>query len=562
MGGKTLSPLAVKDFDLSRNAGDGTYVTEIDGKTVIATNLGGQYVEVDPKGRISVSPHAKNSFPVGVKTGSFEVEVEKFEQASDIEREYRLVVRHAEIHGNVRGTVTSKSGNVRLVGNVENQGLIEAENGDIAVEGKALGARLYAPAGKLTVSQAEGSVLFAREIEITGSAVNCFVVADVIRIKKAAGTSFYAQNASIEQLDLTDSLANPVTGFIALRDTLKARKIIRRFEKRRRRLEKVEQIESFIRAQGLFEAWDALDVRMSRKEPLTPAETQAFGPLLQPYEYVRRRKSMATKDRAFFDDAKNSDEYSAAIKAVETHEQTMAEKIGLSIASSLYPSEFSKTLSENSASDPASVFASAPQSFFAYVSSDPSVAEVSRLEDRLRKIFLSRVLKMLAGNVMNEARIRPLRSLSLLRSPCDEKYEFLKALSNDEGSLLDADGDRRNDSARIEIGNDLVIPVLVDGYSVGRMRNVSDHGVSIFFDDTQDNPPVFEKLEEVQIAFKLGETEHRYPLAITTVMENDNAGLVKVGGYYAHANEEMLNKTRRLRTDIETMLAKIRKTGT
>lgn len=89
---------------------------------------------------------------------------------------------------------------------------------------------------------------------------------------------------------MTDSLANPVTGFIALRDTLKARKTIRRFEKRRRRLEKVDQIESLIRAQGLTEAWAALDARMSRKEPLTPEEAQVFGPLLQPYEYVRRRK--------------------------------------------------------------------------------------------------------------------------------------------------------------------------------------------------------------------------------------------------------------------------------
>lgn len=270
---------------------------------------------------------------------------------------------------------------------------------------------------------------------------------------------------------------------------------------------------------------------------------------------------MALKDRAFFADGRNSDEYSAAIKAVETHEQIMAEKVGLSIESYLYPPEFSKTLSEKSASDPSSVFAAAPQSFFAYVSSDPSVAEVSRLEDRLRKIFLSRALKMLAGNVMNEARIRPVRSLSLLRSPCKEGYVSLKALSNSDASDFESMEERRNDSARIEIGNELVIPVMVDGYSVGRMRNVSDHGMSIFFDDTQENPPVFEKLEEVQVLFKLGETEYRYPLAVTAVIENDNAGLVKIGGYYAHADEKTLNQTRLIRTGIETMLAKKRAKG-
>ncbi len=270
---------------------------------------------------------------------------------------------------------------------------------------------------------------------------------------------------------------------------------------------------------------------------------------------------MALKDRAFFADGKNSDEYSAAIKAVETHEQIMAEKVGLSIESYLYPPEFSKTLSEKSASDPSSVFTAAPQSFFAYVSSDPSVAEVSKLEDRLRKIFLSRALKMLAGNVMNEARIRPVRSLSLLRSPCKEGYVSLKALSNSDASDFESMEERRNDSARIEIGNELVIPVMVDGYSVGRMRNVSDHGMSIFFDDTQENPPVFEKLEEVQVLFKLGETEYRYPLAVTAVIENDNAGLVKIGGYYAHADEKTLNQTRLIRTGIETMLAKKRAKG-
>lgn len=125
------------------------------------------------------------------------MKVELFEQAGDVEHEYCLVVRNAKVCGNVRGTVVSKSGNVHMVGNVENQGLVEVENGDLHVEGKALGARLYAPAGKLTVSQAEGSVLFAREVEITGSAVNCFVIADVIRVKKMAGTSFYGQNVSV-----------------------------------------------------------------------------------------------------------------------------------------------------------------------------------------------------------------------------------------------------------------------------------------------------------------------------------------------------------------------------
>ncbi len=41
---------------------------QIDGKTVIATNLGDHYVQVDPKGQISVSPHAKHGFPIGPKT--------------------------------------------------------------------------------------------------------------------------------------------------------------------------------------------------------------------------------------------------------------------------------------------------------------------------------------------------------------------------------------------------------------------------------------------------------------------------------------------------------------
>lgn len=66
--GKILAPRQTKDFDLTRTVGVGTYVTQIDGKNIVVTDLSGQYIEVDPKGKISVSPHAKNSFPIGPKT--------------------------------------------------------------------------------------------------------------------------------------------------------------------------------------------------------------------------------------------------------------------------------------------------------------------------------------------------------------------------------------------------------------------------------------------------------------------------------------------------------------
>lgn len=300
---------------------------------------------------------------------------------------------------------------------------------------------------------------------------------------------------------------------------------------------------------------------MSSKEPLSPEESHRFGPLIQPYEYVRRRKGMLTRDQAFFADPKNSTEYATALKSVEAHERIMNETIGLSVGSVSYPPEFLAILSEKAVSDPSAVLVAAPQKFCAYVSSDPSIAELSKYEERLQKFFLAFVSRMLADAVVNESRIRPLRSLNLLRAPCKQGYEALKILSDADRLDTDIVEGRRNDSASIEIGNELVIPVMVDGYSIGRMRNVSDHGMSILFDDTQENPPVFEKLEEVQVAFKLGNTEHRYPLAITTVVENDNAGFVKITGYYVHANEDVLNKTRRLRTEIETMLAKRRGRG-
>ena len=79
----------------------------------------------------------------------------------------------------------------------------------------------------------------------------------MIRITKAAGISFYAQNITIGQLDLNDSNANPVAGFIVLRDNLNARKAIRRFEKRQQRLAKVDQMDSLIKDQGLAETWAA-----------------------------------------------------------------------------------------------------------------------------------------------------------------------------------------------------------------------------------------------------------------------------------------------------------------
>jgi hypothetical protein len=267
---------------------------------------------------------------------------------------------------------------------------------------------------------------------------------------------------------------------------------------------------------------------------------------------------MVVKDRNFFADPKNVAEYEDALKAIETHEENMRESVKLSLGNLAYPPELIKPISETAATDPSAAMRLAPHTLYAYVSSDPSIAELSKAEDKWKRFFIGHFSKMLAGNVINEARIRPLRSLALLKSNCDLGYETLKELAVSDHEDEAGEG-RRNNSARIEIGNELVIPVMIDGYSMGRMRNVSDHGMSVFFDDTQNNPPVFERLEEVQLAFKIGDIEHRYPFAVTAVVENDSAGLVKIGGFYAHANEDMLNKTRLLRTEIEIALAKKRR---
>lgn len=568
--GQRLEPRPVKDFDLARMAGPGTRVMDLDGKPTIVTDNGGYFIDVDANQQISVSPHAKSSFPVGPKTGSFEVKGERFEQCGDIEHQYLLIGRNIEIRpGSVRGKVISRAGNIVISGMVENGGQVEAESGNITVESSVIGGRVVALAGRVVVKRAEGSVLIAREVEVTEAAINCFIIADKIRLQKAAGISFYGQNIAIALLDLTEANASSVAGYIALRDNLNARKTIRRFEKRQRRLDKVEQMEALVREQGLAEAWAALDVRMSKGSPLSPEESQMFGPLLKPYEYVRRRRDMAAKDQAVFSDPKYLQQYQAAELAVTQFEAAMQKTVGLSIESVAYPAEVAAIIAGASADEPAAALSAAPQTYSAYVSSDPSIADLAKVEKKLQNHFLAFVSRMLAGNVMNEARIRPLRNLALLKSPCRLDYQTLKALA-DASDPDAATDERRNDSARIEIHRDVVIPVVVDGYSIGRLRNVSDHGASIMFDDTQDNPPVFEKLEEVQIVIKPGYwvvaggqrpltawEDQRWPFSITNVIENDSAGLVKIGGYYAHMNEDALNRARRLRTLVEALLLKL-----
>jgi hypothetical protein len=153
-------------------------------------------------------------------------------------------------------------------------------------------------------------------------------------------------------------------------------------------------------------------------------------------------------------------------------------------------------------------------------------------------------------------------------------YDTLKQLAAAGNSLADP-GAQRNEGAHIEINRDIVIPVVVDGYSIGRLLGVSDHGASIMFDDTQDNPPVFENLEEIQMVIQTGYIverkgsattnrplalweEQRYPFAITNVVENDSAGLVKIEGYYAHMNEEAFNRARRLRTQVEALTMRLK----
>jgi hypothetical protein len=574
VSGKVLETRPVKDFDLARMAGTGTRVMAVGGKPTIVTDHGGYFIDVDAQQQISVSPHARNSFPVGPKTGSFEVTGERFEQCGDIEHQYLLVGRSIDITaGAVRGTVISKAGNILINGRIENAGQVEAEAGDVAVNGAVIGGRVVALAGSVSVKSAEGSVLIAHEVNVEETATNCFIIADVMRIGRAAGTSFYAQNVMIDTLDLAVENANPVTGFITLRDNLNARKIIRRFEKRRKRLEKVEQIETLVREQGLAEAWLALDARFSRGVPLSPEETQQFGPLLKPYEYVRHRRDMAARDRAFFADPKSTQQAETAKQAVEAFRNAMMATVGLDIRSTTYPDEVAKLLAQQADANPTAVINAAPQSFFAYVSSDPTIADLAKREKKLQKLFLAFVSRMLAGTVMNEARIRPLRSLALLRSPCTLNYENLLALANAEDQSQPA-GERRNDSARIEIHRDVVIPVVVDGYSIGRLRNVSDHGASLMFDDTQENPPVFERLEEVQLIIQPGHIverqgnktanrplsgweEQRCAFSITAIIENDSAGLIKIGGNYAHMNEEAFNRARRLRTQIEALMLQV-----
>jgi hypothetical protein len=574
VGGKRLDPQPIKDFDLARMAGAGTRVMEMNGNQTVVTDNGGYFIDVDAQQQISVSPHAKNSFPIGPKTGSFEVTGERFEQCGDIEHQYLLIAQHIDIKsGSVRGKVISKSGHVLIVGTIENGGQVEAEGGDVTVETAVLGGRIVALAGKIAVKRAEGSVLIAREVVVEDSAINCFIIADVIRIKKAAGISFYAQNVTLGQLDLTDANANPVAGYIVLRDNLNARKTIRRFEKRQRRLDKVEQMETLVREQGLGEAWTALDARLSEGTPLSPEETRLFGPLLKPCEYVRRRREMAAKDRAVFADPKYLQQYQAAELAVTQFEASMSAAVGLSIQNITYPADLTALIAGAGNADPMAALNAAPQAFYAYVSSDPTLAGLAKREKKLQHYFLAFVSRMLAGTVMHEARIRPLRSLALLKSPCVFRYQALKALAHPDDPGWAAD-ERRHDSARIEIHRDVVIPVVVDGYSVGRLRNVSDHGASVMFDDTQDNPPVFEKLEEVQMVIQPGYIveskggkptqrpltaweEQRYPFSITAVIENDSAGLVKISGYYAHMNEDALNRARRLRTQIEALMMRL-----
>lgn len=570
VGGKLFPPKPVKDFDLARMAGAGTRVMELDGTPTIVTDQGGWFIDVDAKQQISVSPHAKNSFPVGPKTGSFEVKGDRFEQCADIEHQYLLIGRHIDIRpGAVRGKVISRAGNILIGGQVENGGQVEAENGDVTVEGAVLGGRVVALAGKITVPRAEGSVLIAREVTVTQTALNCFIIADTIRLEKAAGISFFGQNIAIGQLDLTDANANPVTGYLALRDNLNARKAIRRFEKRQRRLDKVDQMETLVQEQGLADAWTALDARLSDATPLSPDETRLFGPLLKPYEYVRRRRNMAAKDRAFFADPKYMQQYQAAELAVTQFEASMQATVGLTIRSIHYPPGVAAVIEGAASDDPVAALNAAPQAFHAYVSADPSIAELAKREKKLQSHFLAFVSRLLAGTVMHEARIRPLRHLALLTSPCRLDYSLLKACAHADNADP-AQSERRDDSARIEIHRDVVIPVVVDGYSIGRLRNVSDHGASIMFDDTQDNPPVFEKLEEVQMVIQPGYLvvqgkqhpltaweEQRWPFSITAVIENDSAGLVKIGGFYAHMNENALNQARRLRTQIEALMLKL-----
>lgn len=575
IGGKRIEPRPVKDFDIARMAGPGTRVTVTGANPTVVTDHGGYFIDVDPQQKISVTSHAKNSFPIGPKTGSFEVAGDRFEQCGAIEHQYLLVTRQVDVSsGAVRGKLVSRSGDVMIADQVENGGQVEAEVGNITVAKAVTGGRLVALSGRITVAHAEGSVLIAREVEITASATNCFIIADTIHIAKAAGISFYAQKVTLGLLDLADSGANPVTGFIALRNNLNARKLLRRFEKRQQRLDKVEQMETLVREQGLGEAWAALDARLSGGGRLSEDEARLFGPLLKPYEYVSRRRSMVARDREFFADPKNRQHYETAQQALESFDAQLRMTVGMAIQGVRYPAELTALMAGETNAEPADILKAAPQSFFAYVSSDPSIAELAKREKKLQNLFLGFLSRMLASTVMNEARIRPLHSPALLRAPCALDYDALIQLATAEDAATHAD-ERRNDSARIEIPRDVVIPILVDGYSIGRLRNISDHGASVIFDDTQDNPPVFEKLEEVLMVIQTGHIverqggqnvnrplsaweEQRLPFAITSVIENDSAGLTKIGGYYAHMNEDAFNRARRLRTQIEALLMRIK----
>lgn len=137
------------------------------------------------------------------KTGNkFEVEGEFFEEHGDVDVGVEATGHNFHVHGNVYGTIYSKSGEVVVKGNVMN-GKIFAQGTSVKMDGNLVSnARIDAPGATVELKNGENSVITAKKVVVSGSVRNCTVLADeVVIMGQSTGSSIGTKKIAIKSCD-------------------------------------------------------------------------------------------------------------------------------------------------------------------------------------------------------------------------------------------------------------------------------------------------------------------------------------------------------------------------
>lgn len=305
-----------------------------------------------------------------------------------------------------------------------------------------------------------------------------------------------------------------------------------------------------------------LVAKQSGGEILSPRELEILGKIKVAYGTYNHYKDQLTKQRELLATLGQESENADAL--LQKLDQELADSIRLTIGSIRHDEqaleEYQKwqlRRSESIGKDEEPTMAPVGQMGLRFYTAHdlPScVAELSQYPREDQQYFAYYVTRLILGEIRNDARLTVYRSEKMYQSPLSLDYAEIRAYIdafrkkeqsvNDETSEL---GINQRGEMRLTMIDEafvhalrtqpelskqrLNVPVVIDRYFSAYLQDMSATGVCMLMDMNQKYPPIFERLEEIEMEFRVGTTVYRHSLVLTGITELPNR-MIRLGGYF------------------------------